>query len=56
MGTPTFKFLCNGKLVQEMTGAIYPILLKKTVEDSLQHGQECLGKTTWIDPVDPGYS
>ena len=56
MGTPTFKFFCGGKPVQELTGAIYPTLLKKTVEDSLQHGRECLGKTTWIEPVDPGYS
>ncbi len=56
MGTPTFKFFCGGKPVQELTGAIYPTLLKKTVEDSLQHGPDCLGKTTWIEPVDPGYS
>ena len=55
MGTPTFKFFCNGKPVQELTGAIYPTLLKKTVEDSLQHGPECTGKTTWFDSVDPGY-
>ena len=56
MGTPTFKFFCNGKPVQELTGAIYPTSLKKIVEDSLQHGPECTGKTTWIDPVDPGYT
>lgn len=56
MGTPTFKFFCRGKPVQELTGAIYPALLKKTVEDSLQHGPECAGKTTWIDPVDLGYT
>lgn len=56
MGTPTFKFFCKGKPVQELTGAVYPMLLKKTVEDSLKHGLECTGKTTWINPVDPGYS
>ena len=56
MGTPTFKFFCNGKPVQELTGAIYPALLKKIVEDSLQHGPECAGKTTWIDHVDIGYT
>ena len=27
--TPTFKFFCDGKPVQEMVGAIYPALLKK---------------------------
>jgi thiol-disulfide isomerase/thioredoxin len=55
-GTPTFKFFCGGKPVQELTGAIYPTLLKKLVEDLLQHGSECTVKTTWIDPVDPGYT
>ena len=56
MGTPNFKFFCKRKPVQELTGAVYPTLLKKTVEDSLHHGSECMGKTTWIEPMDPGYS
>jgi len=56
LGTPTFKFFCLGKPVQELTGAIYPSLLKKTVEESLQHGPECAGKTTWVEPFEPGYS
>lgn len=56
MGTPTFKFFCNGKPINEMTGAISPTVLKKTVEDSFQNGSICMGKTTWIEPMDPGYS
>ena len=28
MGTPTFKFFCDGHPVQELVGAIYPTLLK----------------------------
>ena len=50
MGTPTFKFFCKGKPVQELVGAVYPATLKKTVEESLEHGPECTGKTTWFDP------
>ena len=56
MGTPTFKFFCNGKPVQELTGAVYPSLLKKTVEDSLHHGSECVKNTTWIDYGLDGYA
>jgi len=56
MGTPTFKFFCNGKPVQELAGAVYPSLLKKAVEDSLQHGKECVKNTTWIDYSIDGYA
>ena len=50
MGTPTFKFFCKGKPIQELTGAVYPTLLKKTVEDFLDHGKKCVENTTWFDP------
>ena len=50
MGTPTFKFFCNGKPVYEITGAIYPHLIKKAVEDTLEHGQSCANNTTWTPP------
>jgi len=33
--TPTFKFFCEGRPVQEMVGAIYPALLKKMVDEYL---------------------
>lgn len=50
MGTPTFKFFCNGKPVHELVGAVYPTLLKKAVEDSLEHGPECANNATWEVP------
>ena len=56
MGTPTFKFFCKGKPVQELVGAVYPSLLNKTVEDSLQHGSQCVKNTTWIDYGINGYA
>lgn len=56
MGTPTFKFFCKGKPVQELVGAIYPTLLKKTIEEILQHGSQCVKNTTWIDPGITGYA
>ena len=49
MATPTFKFFCSGRPVQEIVGEIYPTLLKKITEDSLQHGKECASKSTPID-------
>ena len=56
MGTPTFKFFCNGKPIQELVGAIYPTLIKKTVEDSLKQGLQCVNNTTWIDSGITGYA
>lgn len=49
MSTPTFKFFCAGRPVQEIVGQIYPTLLKKITEESLQHGKECALKSTPID-------
>lgn len=48
MSTPTFKFFCKGKPVQELVGAAYPPLLKKIVSDLLQYGSECAGRSTPI--------
>jgi len=53
--TPTFKFFCNGKPVQEMVGAIYPALLKKMIEEVLVHGKECASNSTTIDYEITGY-
>jgi len=56
MGTPTFKFFCKGKPVKELVGAVYPPLVKKTVEDTLEHGDECVTKSTEIDYSISGYT
>jgi thioredoxin 1 len=53
--TPTFKFFCDGKPVQEMVGAVYPALLKKMVDDVLVHGRECAKNSTAIDYEITGY-
>jgi thioredoxin-like negative regulator of GroEL len=53
--TPTFKFFCNGKPVQEMVGAIYPAILKKMIDEVLIHGIECAKNSTQIDYDITGY-
>jgi thioredoxin 1 len=53
--TPTFKFFCDGKPVQEMVGAVYPALLKKMVDEVLVHGRECAKNSTTIDYEITGY-
>jgi thioredoxin len=54
-GTPTFKFFCSGKPVSELVGAIYPAILKKMVEDVLQHGEACAKNRTEINYEITGY-
>jgi thioredoxin-like negative regulator of GroEL len=56
MGTPTFKFFCSGRPVNELVGATYPPLLKKTIEEALQNGPGCIGKSTKIDYSMTGYA
>ena len=53
--TPTFKFFCEGKPVQELVGAVYPALLKKMVDEVLVHGRECAKNSTAIDYEITGY-
>jgi hypothetical protein len=53
--TPTFKWFCNGKPVQELVGAVYPALLKKISEDVLVHGKECAEKSTSLRYEITGY-
>jgi thioredoxin 1 len=48
-GTPTFKFFCGGKPVFEIVGAVFPVILKKMVEEVLVHGKECAGRVTEIN-------
>ena len=56
MGTPTFKFFCRGRPVQELVGAVYPPLLRKTIEDALKHGPGCMEKSTKVDHGISGYA
>ena len=53
--TPTFKFFCGGKPVQEMVGAVYPALLKRMIDEVLVHGKECAKNSTAIDYEITGY-
>jgi thioredoxin 1 len=53
--TPTFKFFCKGRPVQEIVGAIYPALLRKMIEEVLLHGTECVKNSTAIDYEITGY-
>lgn len=53
--TPTFKFFCGGKPVQELVGAVYPALLKKIIEDVILHGKECALNSTTIKYEITGY-
>lgn len=48
MSTPTFKFLCHGRPIQELVGAAYPPLIKKMVEDMLAYGNGCADKSSRI--------
>jgi thioredoxin 1 len=53
--TPTFKWFCRGKPVQELVGAVYPALLKKISEDVLVYGKECAEKSTALRYEITGY-
>jgi len=53
--TPTFKFFCDGKPVQEIVGAVYPAILKRIIDDVLVHGKECAKNSTAIDYEITGY-
>jgi thiol-disulfide isomerase/thioredoxin len=56
MGTPTFKFFCQGQPVKEIVGAMYPSILKQAIEDALKHGHDCIKKSTKISDGIPGYA
>jgi len=53
--TPTFKFFCDGKPVQELVGAVSPAILKRTISDVLAHGKECAQNSTAIEYEITGY-
>ena len=54
-GTPTFKFFCQGRPVTELVGAVYPAILKRTIEEVFIHGKECITRSTEIDYEISGY-
>ena len=56
MGTPTFKFFCNGKPISELVGQVYPPLLKKTLDDIIEHGSDCAKNSSKIDYTISGYA
>lgn len=56
MATPTFKFFCQGRPVQEMVGMAYPALLKRMIEEALLHGKECVQSSTVINYDISGYA
>ena len=56
MGTPTFKFFCEGRPMQELVGEVYPALVKKIIEDGLRYGSQCVKKATWINVGITGYA
>jgi thioredoxin-like negative regulator of GroEL len=54
--TPTFKFFCKGKPVQELVGAVYPAIIKRQIEEFLLYGNECAANSTEIDYEISGYA
>ncbi|TAJ44045.1 thioredoxin family protein [Methanofollis fontis] len=54
--TPTFKFFCSGKPVQELVGAAFPALLKKNIDEFLKHGEGCARSSSEIDYEITGYA
>ena len=55
LGTPTFIFFCHGRAIRSIVGSIYPSLLKKTIEEGLKTGSDCVKKTTWFEGIS-GYA
>jgi thiol-disulfide isomerase/thioredoxin len=55
MATPTFKFFCGGRPAQEMVGAVYPNIIEKRIIEMIEHGSECMEKSTEIKYEITGY-
>lgn len=54
-GTPTFKFFCRGRPVQELVGAVTPTVIRRFVEEFERHGEQCIRTSTEIDYEITGY-
>jgi thioredoxin 1 len=46
MGTPTLKFFCQGRPVQDIVGVLRKDDLKKTIEFAINKYRECAEKST----------
>ena len=46
MGTPTLKFFCRGRPVQDMVGALEKEYLRQGIEFAIKKHQECAEKST----------
>jgi thioredoxin 1 len=46
MGTPTFKFFCGGRPVQDIVGALPKDYLKQAIDFAINKHRECLEKST----------
>jgi thioredoxin 1 len=55
MATPVFIYFCGGKPVQTRVGAVFPAILKKMIEEMVQHGEECRMRSTDIMYEITGY-
>lgn len=45
-GTPTFIFLCAGKMIKGLVGISHPSELKNNIEDFIKNGSECASNIT----------
>jgi thioredoxin 1 len=44
--TPTFKFFCHGQAIKEEVGVVYPSILRKSIEDLIKNGEDCVLHST----------
>ncbi|HOT07168.1 MAG: Thioredoxin [Methanosaeta sp. PtaB.Bin039] len=49
ISTPTFKFFCSGRPVQELVGEVHPAILKRLIKDALDHGPSCAERSSLIN-------
>ena len=54
-GTPTLKFFCRGRPVQEIVGALPAEMLRRQIEEFEARGEECIRSSTEIDYEITGY-
>ena len=51
MGTPTFKFFCGGRPVQDIVGALPKDHLKQAIDFAINNHRKCLEKSTSLPYV-----